>query len=675
MLNKPATPTPASTSAADKIHVYLRIRPLQPNETGHTTTRITWDKKQPKTVWCTRVDPQSKSYEFHRVFAPDSTQEEFYSAFAADSVNAAMDGYHGVLFAYGQTGSGKTYTISNEDKDDSAKLGVLQRAVREVWQRIHADTQNDYQVNVTYVQLYNEILSDLLAESVSSADDVADIPECRVRLQCSPESKDSVVMISDVTGQPIERSVRSYEDTMEAFKLGCRRKKMGSTKMNNTSSRSHTIFTLYIHKSPKTTIVGCEEAAVPAKRALEGRLILCDLAGSERISKTQAEGAALDEATHINGSLLVLGKVVHALTDKKKSQYVPFRESKLTRLLQYSLSGLGKTSIVVNISPSDSNTEESISAIHFGQRALQIKQNAEKHEVIDYKALYLQLQAQLDNQQDNLVQNAIVEERRCREDEIKSLKDQIMFLESQNSLLRTENEALKKSKGITAVFAPPPASPAGTSPAVPPAGAGIAVAAPQEGLKDWYTALEKMRKIIEQRDAALRKASEEKLQLGLLLSHEKRRVFVVAQRYRATLLRVNEEQKAAAQQIEKLSAEVSESKATDYVAPVMPEAIAEEDIAASTPTEEREAPGGQPRGDYPAPAASPSSVDREREEQLVNELQELRTRLSELRAERRDFTIYQAKAQKAIKLLYAEKEQLTAAVAHLAKGTKGSGAS
>eukprot|EP00672_Neobodo_designis_P022752 CAMPEP_0174834006 /NCGR_PEP_ID=MMETSP1114-20130205/4578_1 /TAXON_ID=312471 /ORGANISM="Neobodo designis, Strain CCAP 1951/1" /LENGTH=665 /DNA_ID=CAMNT_0016067911 /DNA_START=37 /DNA_END=2034 /DNA_ORIENTATION=- len=411
----------------DSIKVFLRVRPRVQHEVAndHSCKNLTCDPKDATLVRVRDVragsaaDPVEKKFNFHRVFPPDSKQEEVFDHFAKDAVADALDGYHGVMFVYGQTGSGKTFTMSH---NEPGKEGMLQRSMQAVWDRVANDPEYDYDLSVSYVQLYNEMLSDMLEPSSHNA----------VRLSGVADRRADVALLNDHTNKPISKPVHNYKETIDMFETGLERRVSSATSMNAVSSRSHTVFTLYIKKQAKTE--RAEGGGVP--KALEGRLVICDLAGSERIKKTDVKDKQLAEATHINGSLLVLGRVVAALTDPKSAQHVPYRESKLTRLLQYSLSGWGKTRLVVNVSPSDYNTEETLSAIGFGQRAILIKQSAEKHETLDYKALYLDLQRQLDKQRDEILRDAISEheeeKKRLRED----YEDKIEMLEGEISMLR-----------------------------------------------------------------------------------------------------------------------------------------------------------------------------------------------------------------------------------------------
>ncbi|KPA83006.1 putative kinesin [Leptomonas pyrrhocoris] len=605
----------SSKTAPKNISVYCRVRPPVSQEKGHTFENITFDPRDNRAIVVNRKSGTKmieKRYMFNRVFQPSVTQKDVYDTFARGAVEAAFDGQHGVLFVYGQTGSGKTFTISN---DDPKNEGVLQQAMKEIWGKIAADKENDYDCSVSYVQLYNEILTDLLDEQ-----------KARVRIQIGSEGRGDVVMVADATGLPIERPVKDYKSTMDAFKTGMSRKEMASTSMNNTSSRSHTVFTLNINKSRKTHAVEVG-AGGDAAVALEGRLVLCDLAGSERVSKTHAEGKTLDEATHINRSLLTLGKVVAALTEN--AQHAPFRESKLTRILQYSLMGNGNTSLVVNISPSDENVEESLSAILFGQRASQIKQDAKRHEVLDYKALYLQLMADLDNKNDKTLEDALEEERGVYEDRISALNDQIKLLTEENTMLRNENGQLRAAVPADKLkmIVQTPASQVGGG-AANGAAAGATGGGGVSGGNSWAEASLQLREMINLRDAKLRTISDERVRLALLLSEEQRKCFKLAQKMQAFGLKYKMERSQLTRRQDELAAELAASKGTDYLS-----AVTNFDMLTTL-----------------------SSPRMPRDGEEFNDLEKAQAQIRAFRAERQELIVYQAKAATAIRMLVKERD-------------------
>lgn len=624
--------------APKNISVFLRVRPLMGREINgnHTTANLELDPNdRTRLTICKKADKSStaKSYNFNAVWGPNTPQRQVYEDCARGAVDAAFEGQHGVLFVYGQTGSGKTFTISNEAPDN---LGVLQQSMMEAWKRIHSDTGSDYSCSVSYVQLYNEILTDLL-----------DPQKPRVQIQTGP--KNDAILVTESTGLGVAKAVSNYNETMTFFRQGLERKEMQSTDMNSTSSRSHTIFTFYINRSSKLGAVTARETTdgfVP-NISLEGRVVLCDLAGSERVSKTNAQGKTLDEATHINTSLLVLGKVVAALIDKK-SQHAPFRESKLTRLLQYSLLGNGNTSIVINVSPSDDNTEETHSAIQFGQRAIQIKQEAKRHEVIDYKALYMQQQADFDAKHDAILQSTLNEAKEAYEDQIAKLRENLKFAEDENAMLRKEIEDLKSqdegatpasssSEGGKKAGGSEKGATGGASPASPPGRARSMTMGRTTDTSHYVNMIEELRQKMRSRDEKYEELHEQRLQLGKLLSEEQLKTFRLAQQLQAVTIRYNRDWETWSQKLDEVNAELAKSRGTDFLT-----------VSAG---------GGFGSSDSSAPLTSPRTSQRHRgqgvgeTEELVDKLQDT---ISSLRQEKRDLIVYQQLAEKAIRMLHAQ---------------------
>lgn len=634
-----------SEKAPKNISVFLRIRPPVQREilAKHTFDNLQVDPQDPTKVTVQKKTDRSsvaKTYTFNKVWAQNASQKQVYEDFARGAVDAAFEGQHGVLFVYGQTGSGKTFTISN---DDASNLGVLQQAMYEVWGRVMQDSKSEYRCSVSYVQLYNEILTDLL-----------DPAKQRVRLQSADGG--AVTMVSETSGLGVEKTVTNYAETMELFLQGVERKEMASTEMNTTSSRSHTIFTFYIHKSTKIRAVAARSDIAPPldenapSIALEGRLVLCDLAGSERIAKTHAQGEQIIQAGFINTSLLVLGKVVAALIDKK-AQHAPFRESKLTRLLQYSLYGNGNTSIVINVSPSDDNTDETVSAILFGQRAIQIKQEAKRHEVLDYKAMFLQLQADLAKKEDDTLTAGLDEQRRDFEDQVTRLKEELRVAEQQNEILRRENEELR-----TAMSSPPGK---GAKEASPPR--------PSSSIDEKL--INELKSMIKTRDAKVEATNSERLQLGKLFAHEQLKCFKLAQQLQALAVRYQNDMNQLSKRIDELNTELAKARGTDFL--TVGGGLSSEDTSATPRTSFSTSSSvsfNHPRTHSdPNSAMSPTAISSPSTSEALGgeRMHEAFEVINSLRQEKTDLIVYQRLAEKAIRLLHAEKEALRAKVAQL----------
>ena len=272
-------------------------------------------------------------------------------------MDSVLEGYNGTIFAYGQTGCGKTFTMAGVETSEELR-GVTPRGFRHIFEAIANLTGRNYMVRASYLEIYNEEIRDLLAKDQNKTLDLRENPERGVYVQ-------------DLT----QIAVRSVDELESVLRVGTKNRTVGATAMNQDSSRSHSIFTVTVE------CVGKEEgdATAPANHdqgtgghIRVGKLNFVDLAGSERQSKTQASGVRLKEATKINMSLSALGNVISALVDGKTS-HVPYRDSKLTRMLQDSLGGNTKTVMCAAISPADYNFDETMSTLRYANRAKSIK--------------------------------------------------------------------------------------------------------------------------------------------------------------------------------------------------------------------------------------------------------------------------------------------------------------
>lgn len=289
------------------------------------------------------------SFTFDRVFDMNCTQEDVFNYSFKQTVDDLMKGYNGTVFSYGQTGSGKSYTMMgpNNNVDDPEYCGVIPRIVDRIFEMIlNSSTDMEYTVKVSYMEIYMERIRDLL----NPPNDNLPIHEDKAR----------GVYVKGLT----EEYVSSSEEVYEVMRQGSRVRAVASTNMNQESSRSHSIFVITV--AQKNTVSGTQKV---------GQLSLVDLAGSEKVGKTGASGQTLEEAKKINKSLSALGMVINSLTDGK-STHIPYRDSKLTRILQESLGGNSRTSLIVNCSPSPFNDSETLSTLRFGVRAKNIKNKA-----------------------------------------------------------------------------------------------------------------------------------------------------------------------------------------------------------------------------------------------------------------------------------------------------------
>lgn len=291
----------------------------------------------------------SGAFTFDRVFDMYSSQLDVFNYSLKQTVDDLLNGYNGTVFAYGQTGSGKSYTMMgpNNAIDDREYRGAIPRIVDRIFDLILQSSEDiEYTVKVSYMEIYMERIRDLL----NPASDNLPIHEDKTR----------GIYVKGLT----EEYVSSADEVYEVMRQGAAVRAVASTNMNQESSRSHSIFVTTV--SQKNTLTGAQKT---------GQLSLVDLAGSEKVGKTGASGQTLEEAKKINKSLSALGMVINSLTDGK-STHIPYRDSKLTRILQESLGGNSRTSLIVNCSPSTFNDSETLSTLRFGVRAKSIKNTA-----------------------------------------------------------------------------------------------------------------------------------------------------------------------------------------------------------------------------------------------------------------------------------------------------------
>ncbi|XP_007894536.1 kinesin heavy chain [Callorhinchus milii] len=289
---------------------------------------------------------QGKPFMFDKVFPSNTTQEQVYNACAKQIVKDVLDGYNGTIFAYGQTSSGKTHTMEGK-LHNTHLMGIIPRIAHDIFDHIYSMDENlEFHIKVSYFEIYLDKIRDLL-----------DVSKTNLSVH---EDKNRVPYVKGCT----ERFVSSPEEVMDVIDEGKANRHVAVTNMNEHSSRSHSIF-----------LINIKQENVETEKKLSGKLYLVDLAGSEKVSKTGAEGAVLDEAKNINKSLSALGNVISALAEGTKS-HVPYRDSKMTRILQDSLGGNCRTTIIICCSPSSYNDAETKTTLMFGQRAKTIKNTA-----------------------------------------------------------------------------------------------------------------------------------------------------------------------------------------------------------------------------------------------------------------------------------------------------------
>lgn len=298
-------------------------------------------------------------------------QQDIFDFSIRPTVDDILNGYNGTVFAYGQTGAGKSYTMMGTNIDDDEGRGVIPRIVEQIFASIMSSPSTiEYTVRVSYMEIYMERIRDLLAPQNDN------LPV--------HEEKNRGVYVKGL----LEIYVSSVQEVYEVMRRGGNARAVAATNMNQESSRSHSIF-----------VITVTQKNIETGSAKSGQLFLVDLAGSEKVGKTGASGQTLEEAKKINKSLSALGMVINSLTDGKSS-HVPYRDSKLTRILQESLGGNSRTTLIINCSPSSYNDAETLGTLRFGMRAKSIKNKAKVNAELspaELKMLLKKAQGQVTN--------------------------------------------------------------------------------------------------------------------------------------------------------------------------------------------------------------------------------------------------------------------------------------
>ncbi|XP_036703145.1 kinesin-like protein KIF3A isoform X3 [Balaenoptera musculus] len=343
--------------SCDTVKVVVRCRPLNDREKSMCYRQAVGVDEMRGTITVHKTDSSNeppKTFTFDTVFGPESKQLDVYNLTARPIIDSVLEGYNGTIFAYGQTGTGKTFTMEGVRAVPELR-GIIPNSFAHIFGHIaKAEGDTRFLVRVSYLEIYNEEVRDLLGKDQMQRLEVKERP-------------DVGVYIKDLSAYVVNNA----DDMDRIMTLGHKNRSVGATNMNEHSSRSHAIFTITIE---------CSEKGVDGNMHVRmGKLHLVDLAGSERQGKTGATGQRLREATKINLSLSTLGNVISALVDGK-STHVPYRNSKLTRLLQDSLGGNSKTMMCANIGPADYNYDETISTLRYANRAKNIKNKARINE-------------------------------------------------------------------------------------------------------------------------------------------------------------------------------------------------------------------------------------------------------------------------------------------------------
>ncbi|XP_049975617.1 chromosome-associated kinesin KIF4A isoform X3 [Alexandromys fortis] len=328
------------------VRVALRCRPLVSKEISEgCQTCLSFVPGEPQVVV-----GNDKSFTYDFVFDPSTEQEEVFNTAVAPLIKGIFKGYNATVLAYGQTGSGKTYSMGGAytaEQEHESTIGVIPRVIQLLFQEINKKSDFEFTLKVSYLEIYNEEILDLLCPSREKT---------QINIREDPKEGIKIVGLT-------EKTVLVASDTVDCLEQGNNSRTVASTAMNSQSSRSHAIFTISVEQRKKND----------KNSNFRSKLHLVDLAGSERQKKTKAEGDRLKEGININRGLLCLGNVISALGDDKKGSFVPYRDSKLTRLLQDSLGGNSHTLMIACVSPADSNLEETLNTLRYADRARKIK--------------------------------------------------------------------------------------------------------------------------------------------------------------------------------------------------------------------------------------------------------------------------------------------------------------
>ncbi|XP_063836763.1 kinesin-like protein KIF3A [Ostrinia nubilalis] len=408
----------------ENVRVVVRVRPMDQKETLENSYNCVSVDPVNHTVAVTRnnVTPPEppRIYAYDAVFDSNVSQMDIYVQTANPIVEEVLKGYNGTIFAYGQTGTGKTYTMAGSNSAPELR-GIIPNSFAHIFSHIaRANDDEKFLVCVTYLEIYNEEVRDLLGNNPHQSLEVKERP-------------DIGVFVKDLTGYVVHNA----DELEKIMAVGNKNRHIGATAMNTESSRSHAIFSITVESSKKGN-----DGKVHVKM---GKLHLVDLAGSERQSKTQATGTRLKEATKINQSLSVLGNVISALVDGK-STHIPYRNSKLTRLLQDSLGGNSKTVMIATIGPAECNYVETISTLRYANRAKNIENkthvNSEPGD-----ALLTRFQQEIDQLKKQLEESANdVEEEEEEEITEEELSDDTLTEPEMDSLDPEEKKMRRKMR-------------------------------------------------------------------------------------------------------------------------------------------------------------------------------------------------------------------------------------
>eukprot|EP00960_Hanusia_phi_P053446 762078-Hanusia_phi.AAC.2 len=399
MLTYITSDSTCTVGMAENICVSIRVRPLNKRE-EECSQKEAWRVIDGKSVVPTEHNPRTgQGYSF---------AFDVYDKCARGIIISALEGQNGTIFVYGQTSSGKTHTMQGSE----SQPGIVPHGISFIFNEIkHRANSQEFLVRCSYIEIYNENITDLLNPKNSN-----------LKLHTNPKGG---VYVGNVT-EPV---IANAQQAMELISKGAANRQVGETKMNEASSRSHSIFRM---------VIECRNKSDSSGAVMVGELNMVDLAGSERQSQTQATGARLKEGANINKSLLTLGNVIAKLSEGEQS-HVPYRDSKLTRILERALGGNSRTSIICTITPAAVHSEETLSTLKFATRAKTIKNTVTVNEVLDDQALLRRYKKEIESLKKKLRYTSAGGEKDM---EICQMINQLQSLQDENAALESEKQEL-----------------------------------------------------------------------------------------------------------------------------------------------------------------------------------------------------------------------------------------
>jgi len=409
----------AAEAKEERIMVSVRLRPLNGREAGDSSD---WECISPTTIMFRSTVPERAmfptAYTYDRVFGPSCSTRQVYEEGAKEVALSVVSGINSSIFAYGQTSSGKTYTMT----------GITEYSMLDIYDYIDKHPEREFILKFSAIEIYNEAVRDLLSHDPTP-----------LRLLDDPEKGTTVERLT-------EETLRDYGHLRDLLAVCEAQRQIGETALNETSSRSHQILRLTIESSARQFL----------GRGNSSTLVACvnfvDLAGSERASQTASAGMRLKEGSHINRSLLTLGKVVRLLS-KGRNGHIPYRDSKLTRILQSSLGGNARTAIICTMSPAHTHMEQSRNTLLFATCAKEVITNAQVNVVMSDKALVKHLQRELARLENELkfpgstVCTTHTEALREKDAQIKKLEKQLKELMEERDTVQSQLNCLLKGDG------------------------------------------------------------------------------------------------------------------------------------------------------------------------------------------------------------------------------------